>query len=61
MQNSKESNEGGINIMRVQNKHYSNLILDAVCGYLQNEGILSDSEQQLFRKQWRISEGEGNE
>ena len=47
--------------MRVQNKHYSNLILEAVCGYLQSEDILSDSEQQLFRKQWRISEGEGNE
>ena len=60
MQNQRSDNEGG-QIMRVQNKVYTNLILDVVCDYLQNEHILSDSEQQLFRKQWYLKESEINE
>lgn len=57
MQNQRNENQG---IVQGKNSVYTNLILDAVCDYLQKEHILSDSEQQLFRKQWHLKESEIN-
>ena len=36
-------------------------ILDAVYGYLLSENLLTKTEADLFRKQWLLKEGNGNE
>ncbi len=39
---------------------YKDMILDVICQYLQKEQLLSNTEQQLFRKQWLAKAGEND-
>lgn len=56
MQNNNKIVTGEKNMKKRRN--YSHLVLDAVCSYLQSEQMISDTEMQLFRKQWMAKERE---
>ncbi len=46
--------------MMNRQQSYKDMILDVICQYLQKEQLLSNTEQQLFRKQWLAKAGEND-